>query len=338
MSLNEALRERELVVFLGQGGVGKTTLAAAAAVAASRTRRTLVVTVDPAKRLASALKLEVGHQVTNVRPNLDAVMVDTKQALDDLLERYAPSRERLDRILASPLYQHMSDALAGSEEFAAMGLLHEFVVSGDHDLIVVDTPPSSHALDFLNVNKRLLRVFDSGTARLMFQPGKLFALAGGRLANVLARWTSREYLDDLSYFMLNFEGMFQDMESRVRTMESVLADASRTAIGVVAVPEPGIVRETLRLVRGLTDHGFDPRFAIANRVWPPLMPGPRPDEAEHILDHYAALARIHQQGILRLQEEVGRVRSVPVMPELAGLDGMERLADILLDGDGHTSK
>lgn len=328
--LSRTIEERDVLAILGPGGVGKTTLSAAIALLASREQRTLVVTIDPAKRLASALDLELGHEVSHVQENLDAVMVDTKRALDDQIERYAPDPAKVRRIFDSEMYQEISSALVGSEEFAAMGLLHDFYVHHDYDLIVVDTPPAHHAIDFLTVNRRLERVFESGLTRFLFKPGKLFSVAGGRMAKVLARWTSRDYLDTLSEFMLQFEEMFYDMQDRVTRMDELIEDGDRTAIGLVAMPDPGAVGEALGLVEEITELGLSTTFSIANRVYPPLAGATEgPPERRALLDHYARLARVHMDGVTRLREEAGPVLTVPSLASVAGLEGLERIVPYL---------
>lgn len=321
----QVLDEHEVLAILGPGGVGKTTLSAALALASSQDRRTLVVTIDPAKRLASALGLELGHEVASVQKNLDAVMVDTKRALDEMITRYAPSPEKLETIFTSDLYQHLSSALVGSEEFAAMGLLHEYHARDEYDLIVVDTPPARHALDFLTVNERLKRVFASGLTQWVFKPGRLFSVAGGRMGKVLARWTSRDYLDTLSDFMLHFEEMFYEMEGRVETMHRLINDPERTAIGLVAVPDAGSVGEAISLAEGVAELGLSTSFALANRVYLPLAGGEGAGDERPLLEHYARLAQSHQEGIVRLHEAVGHVTVVPALARVTGLEGVERL-------------
>jgi len=328
--LERVLANHEVVAAIGPGGVGKTTLSAAMGLLASRDQETLVVTIDPAKRLANALGLELGHEVSRVQDNLDAVMVDTKHALDDMVEEYAPSPDKLQTILDSPMYQQLSSALVGSEEFAAMGLLHEYHVRHDYDLIVVDTPPAQHAIDFLTVNQRLRRVFESGLTQFLFKPGKLFSVAGGRIAKTLGRWTSQEYLDVLSDFMLHFEEMFYDMESRVERMEALIGDPDRTALGLVAMPDPGSVDEALGLVDRVNEVGMSTDVSIANRVYPPLEGGASEDAGEQaLLDHYARLARVHADGVTRLQEQAGPVIAVPALADVSGIDGLERITAYL---------
>ncbi len=327
--LEDTLKDREVLAVLGPGGVGKTTLSAAMGLKASREQRTLVVTIDPAKRLADALGLDLGHEVSHVAEGLDAVMVDTKRALDDMIERYAPRPEKVRALFESPLYQELSNALVGSEEFAAMGLLHDFYVDGGYDLIVVDTPPAHHAIDFLTVNRRLQRVFESGLTRFLFKPGKLFSIAGGRMAKVFAKWTSREYLDALSDFMIEFEDMFYDMEDRVDRMEALVHDGERTALGLIAMPDPGAVGEALGLAREVNGLGLSTAFSVANRVYPPLAGDIEGHPAHALLDHYARLARVHADGVKRLGEQAGPVVTVPALADVAGLEGLSRIEPYL---------
>jgi len=328
-ALQRTLDRREVVAVLGPGGVGKTTLSATLGVMASSDQDTLVVTIDPAKRLATALGLELGHEISHVRDGLDAVMVDTKKALDEMVTRYAPSPDRLERILDSPFYQQLSSALVGSEEFAAMGLLHEYHVRHDYDLIIVDTPPAQHGIDFLTVNRRLKRVFESGFTKIAFQPSKIFSAAGGRIAKFLSRWTSEDYLEALSEFMIQFEEMFYEMEDRVDRMERLLGDESRTGLGLVSMADEGSVSEAIDLHERVSEIGLSTNFAIANRVYPPLEDGEAEGDERALLDHYARLARVHMDGIARLQERSGPVAVVPAMGPVHGIEGLESLMPYL---------
>ena len=269
MNLEEQLATKQLVVFLGTGGVGKTTIAAASALHASRTRRTLVLTIDPARRLADSLGVKLGSEVVNVQPNLDALMLDTKAALDALIRRYATTPDTLTRILRSRFYEQLSDAFAGSEEFVAMGTLHDLVVDGKYETIVVDTPPSRHAIEFLRVNRKLIRVYESGVVKYLFRPTRFLRLGGGYMANVLARWTSSEYVEEFAEFMTTFDQMFADMEGRVRTMDRILADPARTALNVVATAEEESVPQTTRLYQDVTRGlGLPIRSCVVNRHYP----------------------------------------------------------------------
>src|ERR1044071_1593368 len=173
--LIDVLLERRILLCVGSGGVGKTTTAAALALAAARRgKRTLVLTIDPARRLANSLGLaSLGHQVQQVDPalvrrgapsdrgQLWAMMLDQKQAFDEVVARHAKDPEAVRRILANPVYAQISSSLSGAQEYAAMAKLHDFDRSGEWELIVVDTPPTSHALDFLDAPRKLSEAIDS---------------------------------------------------------------------------------------------------------------------------------------------------------------------------------
>lgn len=272
MSLERAIHEKKLVVMLGTGGVGKTTISAATALeAARRGRRTLVLTVDPARRLADALGVKLGSEVVNVGPGLDALMLDTKAALDALVKRYAPSADTLGRIFGSRFYEQLSDAFAGSEEFVAMGTLHDLVADGRYGVIIVDTPPSTHAIEFLRVNKKLIRVYESGVVRYLFKPTRFLRLGGGYMMHVLSRWTSSEYIEEMAEFMTTFDQMFADMEARVRAIDAVLTDPATTSLHIVATAEEESVPQTSRLYRDVTQGlGLAIDSCIVNRHYPRL--------------------------------------------------------------------
>src|SRR6478609_5997054 len=173
--LVDVLLERRIIVCVGSGGVGKTTTAATLALAAARRgKKTLVLTIDPAKRLANSLGLDaLGHAVQEVSPalvrdgapsqtgHLHAMMLDQKMAFDEVVQRHAKDPEAVKRILANPVYAQISGSLAGAQEYAAMAKLHDFDQSGAWDTIVVDTPPTAHALDFLDAPRKLSEAIDS---------------------------------------------------------------------------------------------------------------------------------------------------------------------------------
>lgn len=272
MNLADQLATKRIVVFLGTGGVGKTTIAAASALQAAESgRRTLVLTVDPARRLADSLGVKLGAEPTEIQPNLHAMMLDTKAALDELIARYAPNAETLQRVLRSRFYDQLSDAFAGSEEFVSMGALHDLYADDEYDLVVVDTPPSKHAVDFLSVNKKLIRVFESGVVKYLFKPTRFLRLGGGYMAGALAKWTSQQYVEEVSEFMLTFDQMFLDMEDRVRLMDRVITDRRLTGVNLVTVAETENVQAAARLFREITeDVGLPVSACIANRHYPRL--------------------------------------------------------------------
>lgn len=356
MTLATMLREKRLAVFLGPGGVGKTTISAACALQAARQRETLVLTIDPAKRLADAMGVRLGARDVRVQGKLSAAMLDTKHALDELITKYAPDPEALRHIVASPFYEQLSDAFAGSEEYVASGKLYEYLQARSYELLVVDTPPSKHALDFLEVPERLVRVFDTGAVQFLFKPSRLLRVAGGRVTAMLARWTSQQYLEDVIEFTLQFDRMFLDMEGRVRGMRNILTDPSQTGIAIVAAPEPASLLMARTFHRELTERLRLPVDAIiVNRVLPdpPRDPGMSPDELRALFaaalakhpdvppalapevamalvrgaEQYRAAAALQQRAIAGLASDVGcEVLQVPALPEsVSSLEGLERL-------------
>ena len=357
MSLEDDIAQKQLLVFLGTGGVGKTTIAASTALeAAARGRRTLVFTIDPARRLADSLGVKLGSEITNVRPNLDALMLDTKAALDALVTRYAHNPETLKRILHSRFYEQLSDAFAGSEEFVAMGTLHDLVMDGQYDLIVVDTPPSAHAIEFLRVNKKLIRVYDSGVVKFLFRPTRFLRLGGGAMAKVLARWTTSEYVDEFAEFMSTFDQMFADMERRVRTIDAVITDPARTALNIVTTAEEESVPGTTRFYRDVTEGlGLPISTCIVNRFYPRLggmevtkmledpeywagarrrlaeATGASADaflrDAVRAAEFYSTLAQDHEMYAQRLRQSVAApFRIVPAQSEsVHDLEGLDKV-------------
>src|SRR5688500_12179490 len=216
--------EASIVICCGSGGVGKTTTAAAIALEAARLgRRACVVTIDPAKRLADALGLE---SLTN-RPGqiegdwsgeLWALMLDTKTTFDDLVGRYAASPEQAQGILGNRLYRNISGALSGTQEYMAMEKLYELHVGGQFDLVVVDTPPTRNALDFLDAPRRLSRFLDNRIFRLLMMPTRAYMRAVSVATQAFLRTISKvignEVVSDAVAFFNAFEGMEQGFRER----------------------------------------------------------------------------------------------------------------------------
>lgn len=368
MRLAQQLETRDLVVFLGPGGVGKTTISAAAALHAARHRPTLVLTIDPARRLADALGMSLGSDPVEVTPGLHAMMLDSKKALDDLIKRYAPDADVMRRIFRSRFYENLSDTFAGSEEFVAMGTLYELLSSGRWETIIVDTPPSRHAIDFLATNRKLTRVFESGVVKYLFKPTRILRLGGGVAAATIARWTSQQYLEEVSDFVVTFDEMFVEMERRVRAMQAALEDRRRTSVNLVCAAEREAVDTAVRLSEEIGRLGFRAENCVVNRHHPRLRglenfvnvgsAGAYRDGAQKILQgtleasaevaarflddasraaaFYDAIAEEEEREILRLREELGL--PTVLVPALSGSvndrKGLARIAAHLAPAHG----
>ena len=269
--------EAEIIVTAGSGGVGKTTTAAVLALEGARAgRRAVVVTIDPAKRLADALGLE---GLSNTPSKIDgdwpgelwALMLDTKSTFDDLVTRHSADPGQAERILGNKFYKNISGALSGTQEYMAMEKLYELHELHDFDLVVVDTPPTRHALDFLDAPRRLTRFLDHRLYRILMAPTRGLMKAANVAVQPLVRTLSRvvgaEVLDDAVTFFTAFSGMEEGFKSRASTVFDLLA-SPRTAFVLVASPRRDTVKEADFFARRLRDSGIAVHALIVNRMHP----------------------------------------------------------------------
>ena len=251
LDLRSLIENKRIILCCGTGGVGKTTTAAALGLAAANAGRSvLVMTIDPAKRLAQAMGLDVlGHEPQTIpidaeQGSLAAMMLDTKRTFDAIVEKYAESDQVKAAIFETNYYQHLSSSLAGSREFMAMEKVHEVAVSGEYDLLVVDTPPAQHALEFLDAPGRLFELFDGTMVQLLLEPYRiagrlgfnLFKKSSERILHLLEHLTGYEVLADLSEFFLAFSGMFAGFKERSRRVTALLG-SSETSFLLICAPE-----------------------------------------------------------------------------------------------------
>ncbi len=279
--LADLLAGTDVVICAGPGGVGKTTTAAALAVHAARQgRRVAVVTIDPAKRLADALGL--GYDGLDNEPRavegpwpagggLWASMLDTKSTFDDLVRRYAIGPAQAESILANRFYRNISGALSGTQEYMAAEKLYELHETGHFDLVVVDTPPTRQALDFLDAPRRLVRFLDNRIFRLLMMPTR----AGLRAANVatqlflrtVSRVVGGEVVREALAFFTAFEGMEQGFRDRTQRVEELLHSPS-TAFVLVATPRAGATAEAVYFAERLANSGKRVAAVVENRTLP----------------------------------------------------------------------
>lgn len=281
--MSEVLDASSVIVCCGSGGVGKTTTAALVAMeAALRGRRSVVVTIDPARRLADSLGL-VG--LTNDPSPIDgpwsspggsggsmsALMLDTKGTFDGLVRRYSAAPDQAERILANAFYRNISGALSGTQEYMASEKLYELAVEGDFDLVVVDTPPTRHALDFLDAPKRLARFLDHRLYKVLLSPSKGI----GRAVNVatqavmrqIAKVVGAEVISDALAFFKAFEGMEEGFKERAFAVDRLLREP-HTSFMLVASPKVDTVAEAGYFADELARKGIAVRGLIANRTQP----------------------------------------------------------------------
>ncbi|MFC5729065.1 ArsA family ATPase [Nocardioides vastitatis] len=377
-----------IIVCCGSGGVGKTTTSAALALrAAERGRRVVVLTIDPARRLAQSMG--IGELDNTPRPvsgvegegHLDAMMLDMKRTFDEVVVSQA-SPEKAKQILANPFYIALSSSFAGTQEYMAMEklgqLYRDHVVGGgsrsgsnaaSYDLIVVDTPPSRSALDFLDAPERLSSFLDGRFVRLMLAPAKgparLMTAGFSIITNALTRILGAQFLKDLQTFVSALDTVFGGFRQRAQKTYSLL-QADGTAFLVVAAPEPDAIREAEYFVERLSEDGMPLAGLVVNRASPEPAgalsaeeamagaerlrtakhagsDGSDGSDARHEPDSLTAgLLRLHADRVRMVQRErMLRDRfatahpQVPaaVVPALAGdvhdLDGLRRIGSLL---------
>ncbi|MGH8998350.1 MAG: ArsA family ATPase [Acidimicrobiia bacterium] len=284
-SLGDLATCAHVVVCAGSGGVGKTTTAAAIALeGARRGRATVVVTIDPARRLANALGLDaLSEGAAEIDPSLwsggapegggrlSALMLDTKSTFDHLVLKYSPDRGQAERILENRFYRNISAALSGTSEYMAMEKLHEIHEEGGFDLIVVDTPPTRNALDFLDAPARLTRLLDNRLFRLVMAPTRVSFRMANLALQAFFRTTSKivgsEVVEDLVLFFQAFEGMEDGFRSRARRVTELLADPT-TAFVLVTSPGRDAVSEAGYFARRLAESGLSVDGLVVNRIHP----------------------------------------------------------------------
>lgn len=283
-TLEQLLATREIVISCGSGGVGKTTTAASAAAMASTHLggKVLVLTVDPAKRLANALGLErFGNTETRVpdeafsnvgvapRGELWAAMLDTKQSWDDLVRRHAPDERIREQILANSLYQNISGRFVQSHDYIAMERLYEIHSSGTYDLIVVDTPPTRNAIDFLDAPERMADFFSSRLLRWLTAPAKsrVMSLASKPFYSVADRILGSQFLEDIAEFFSLFQTMAPGFVDRAEAVKRTLADR-RTTFLVVSTLEAAPLHEAEHFIEVLEERNLHLGALVLNKVLP----------------------------------------------------------------------
>jgi anion-transporting ArsA/GET3 family ATPase len=298
-SLAERLQGKTVCICAGPGGVGKTTTAAALGLGlALRGQRVAVVTIDPARRLASALGVEqLDDELRRIdldalaadgidrsesgprgsqrgrdggqRGELWATMLDAKGTFDALIGRLAPDERAREEVFSNRIYQEISSAVAGTQEFSAIAKLYELHREGGFDTIVLDTPPSRNALDFLDAPQRMTRFLEGRALKMFLAPGNLAARVVGRgsglVLSVFARFTGVDLVGELSGFFGSLAGLVDGFRERARAVEHLLHDPA-TVFLLVTSPEPEPAREATLFAEQLTAAGMARAAVIVNRV------------------------------------------------------------------------
>jgi anion-transporting ArsA/GET3 family ATPase len=353
-TLAEVTARHQVIICAGPGGVGKTTCAAAIALEGARQgRKACVVTIDPAKRLADALGLEaltndahridIGERAVAPGGELWALMLDTKSTFDEVVTSNSGSPEQAKAILDNRLYRNISGALGGTQEYMAMEKLYELHNGGQFDLVVVDTPPTRHALDFLDAPGRLLRFLNNRIFRLLMMPTRAGLRAVGVATQMFLRTISRvvggAVVSDAVDFFAAFEGMEQGFRDRATNVDALLKD-ERTAFVVIAAPRREAVTEAIYFAERLRESTSRVEALIINRMFPsygPVPPGltavDEPDGGlAALIGNLRDLGGVNAQEALQVAILSDRLPEAPItrVPYLADdvhdLDGLDQVA------------
>jgi anion-transporting ArsA/GET3 family ATPase len=357
-SLRELLATKRVLITVGAGGVGKTTTAAALAVAAAqRGRRVLCLTIDPAKRLAQSLGLDrMASETAPVDPgrfaavgaplraSLTVMVLDTKRTFDDIVLKYSSSPEKAEMLLTNRLYRYVSTSLAGTQEYMAMEKLVAVQADTSYDLIILDTPPTANALDFLDAPERMVRALDSAAIRWFtdaFQStGKLslnlLARSAALVLRGLGKITGGGFLEAMAEFITALNDLFGGFRARATMVEAALR-SPEVAFVLVTSPAPMSIQEVLYLSDRLAASGMPRGALVVNRVRqppPPLGDAGEADvaaalssrrlklgqgAAERLLHAHAdavKLAATDAQSLEQLRARVGDGMPVAIVPEL----------------------
>ena len=288
IDLRADLMRRRLLVCVGSGGVGKTTVAAALAVEAARLgRRTLVITIDPARRLANSLGLEeLGNAETRIpdsmwesvgmapEGSLHAMMLDTRSTFDELISRVSPDEGTRARVLNNRAYQHINNTLVNTRDYMAAEKLYDVYTKGAYDLIVLDTPPMKNAIDFLESGSLLTRFLDEKIMRWFLTPydesrvfGRRMMLGTSAIAfRLLGSIFGREFLDELSEFFLAFKDLYRGFRERSERVAALMADRNETRFAIVCSPRPTSIDEARFFHEQLTERQINGGVFIVNQV------------------------------------------------------------------------
>ncbi|MBS1968919.1 MAG: ArsA family ATPase [Bdellovibrionales bacterium] len=346
----------KILVCVGNGGVGKTTMAAAMGVqAAQRGLKVLVLTIDPAKRLATTLGIEGEKDIVrvpnqNFKGELFASVVDHKKTFDDFVLRAAAKSEAAKKLFENKLYQQLSTSLSGSQDFTALEKLYSSYESGEFDLIILDTPPAKHAIDFLNAPQKLSVLFNDKVAR-WFRESKTKS-AGGLLLNLLNTGTKQvlsimesvtgsELLRELSDFFMSIEQWQERLEARITNVHRMMV-SPETQFCLVTSFDQAKLLEAEYFLREIRKGGYHLQMLLLNRSYPEWFMGEKatlkeqPAGAEKLFSLYKKEKAFYQQRdqeheafAKKLAKDVRVLRIPEVTEPISDLQGLIRMADIL---------
>lgn len=332
MISGEIFKRKRIIVCCGSGGVGKTTISAAIALeAARRGRKAVVLTIDPAKRLATALGLDSLENepreipLKDAKGRLFAMMLDTKRTFDRLIEKYASSEEAKKSIFNNRLYQHMSNMIAGSQEYMAMERLYELYLEGGFDLLVLDTPPTRHALDFLEAPQKMVHITGNSLLKWLLAPGMFTGRIGLKALTVFDRLAGFSFLHELSEMLSLISGLLGGFHDRAKAVDDLLR---KNFVGffLVASPSSVSIQDALYFHQKIRESGLPFSGFVVNRVHPDgerpadrglaSFPSPLREKVATLLRNYEQLAARDQRAVTLLRKLGGRNVACSLIPLL----------------------
>ncbi len=354
MNLENLIEKKRLIICCGSGGVGKTTMAAALALKASLMGKNVVVlTIDPARRLANSLGLKsLGNEEKEIPTaefekaglsptgKMFALMLDTKRTFDKIIGKYAPSEESKQAIFNNSLYQHLSGMIAGSQEYMAMEKVYELYQKEKFDLLILDTPPTQHALDFLDAPQKMTRAVSDSLLKWFLKP----SLFLGRTSLKFIEKTTRtifktfdhvmgfEFMQDLSAMLISTAGLLEGFKERAKDVSELLHNP-QTAFLLVTAPQGMVVPEALFFHEKIKEYKLPFAGFIVNRVYQKLSPSFTEEEIEkalkkmdlhatqvqtlsEMMTHYKNLVKQDQQHLELLEERLKKKESITLIPYL----------------------
>lgn len=333
------LDRAKVLVTVGSGGVGKTTTAASLAIAAARMgRRTAVLTIDPARRLAQALGIDhLGNEATPLAKELvepgsvDAMMLETGAAFDDLIARLVPDPERKERLLANRLYQVIARHLGGTHEYMAVEKLFALTREGAYDLVVLDTPPSVNALDFLDAPQRLIHFFSEKITRFFIRRNeeskkgliaRLRDRAGEIAISILSKAFGDTFVEEVQDFSTAFQGLFAAFRERGLVIDALLKSEA-TSFLVISAADPVRVAEAVDFSDALARLQIEPAAFVMNRVQITQSEEDAPLSADEVRDALASLGVAGDADTEQLRhalEEARQIRRGMAQRDMAGVE------------------
>jgi anion-transporting ArsA/GET3 family ATPase len=342
----ELINNSKIIISVGGGGVGKTTTSAAIALeAAIAGKKTIVLTIDPAKRLANSLGVEsltnkaqkIDLSAINASGELYAMMLDMKTAMDDMVDREGKSDEKKKTIFDNKIYQTFSTSLSGTQDFAAMEKLWEISSSNQYDLIVLDTPPTSNTLDFLTFPQRIFDTFDNNITKLMIsmyqQSGsfvfKFFGIGTQLILKGISKFVGEETLETLSSFLFNISDLIDGMKVRSVDIFNLLRSEGVNFV-IVTTPTPVTIKESLFFKEELEKYKLNFTGFIVNRYHNKFIDNDKMIDRKSVLSNIQKLEFFNNISIYKIEQLTSKlIENLEKFSKLTGIENkhLELLGD-----------